>query len=260
MLSNNLYIKLLSVIILLTFYCCNSNYKVKSQFGNESPLNHNQWTNMLQKHVNDDGFVNYKGFIKDSLQFNKYLETLINNRPTDNWSKNAQLAYWINVYNAFTIKIVVDNYPVKSIKDIKKGIPFVNSVWDVKFIPFKNGMMDLNEVEHGILRKQFNEPRIHFAINCASFSCPQLLNEAYTSENLEAQLTKMSKAFLADENRNVISSNKVQLSKIFSWFKGDFVKDQTLTEFLNQYAPVKISNEAKIEHLPYNWELNDVSN
>lgn len=252
--------RLFFLFSLLTFYACNNNYKIKSEFGNENPLDHNEWTSLLQKHVNAKGLVNYKGFIKDSLQFNNYLNTLIENKPCDSWRKNAQLAYWINVYNAFTIKIVADNYPVKSIKDIKKGIPFVNSVWDVKFIPYKDGKLDLNGVEHGILRKQFNEPRIHFAINCASFSCPPLLNEAYTTKNLEAQLIRMTKAFLADEDRNIITENKLQLSKIFSWFKGDFTKAQSLIEFLNLYAPVTIKGDAAIGHLSYNWELNEMVN
>lgn len=256
----NTYIQLIFLSTVVIFCSCNSNYKIKSEFGNENPLDHKEWSALLAEHVNDEGFVDYRGFIKDSLKFNSYLKTLTGNRPNDSWSKNAQLAYWINVYNAFTVKIVADNYPVKSIKDIKKGIPFVSSVWDVKFIPFNDGMMDLNEVEHGILRKQFYEPRIHFAINCASFSCPPLLNEAYTAENLAIQLTKMSKVFLEDENRNIISQNKVQLSKIFSWFKGDFTKEQTLIEFLNLYAPVKISNNAAIDYLPYNWELNEMGN
>jgi len=251
---------ILFTIVVLLFIGCNNNYKVKSEFGNESPLDHSEWTALLQQHVNAKGFVNYKGFIKDSVQLNKYLNKLTANKPTDSWSKNAQLTYWINVYNAFTVKIVADNYPIASIKDVKKGIPFINSVWDIKFIPFKDGKMDLTEVEHGILRKQFNEPRIHFAVNCASFSCPPLLNEAFTAEKLEAQLTKMSKAFLADEKRNIVRANKLQLSKIFSWFKGDFEKGQTLIEFLNLYAPLKINDDAKIDYLPYNWELNEVKN
>jgi len=241
-------------------YSCNNNYKIKSEFGTENPLDHSEWTALLQKHVTVKGFVNYKGFIRDSLEFNSYLDVLVNNRPTDNWSENAQLAYWINLYNAFTVKIVVDNYPVKSIKDIKKGIPFVNSVWDIKFIPFKDGMMDLNEVEHGILRKQFNEPRIHFAINCASFSCPILGNEAYNAHGLDTLLTNVTKFFLNDPNRNKIASNTLQLSKIFSWFKGDFTKEQTLIEFLNLYAPYKFDATAEINYLPYNWELNELRN
>jgi len=258
MLNIKQYTQLLLLIVALILVGCNNNYKLKNDFGKDSPLHHNEWTALLQQHVNSEGFVNYKGFIKDSVQFNKYLKTLTDNKPAENWSKNAQLAYWINVYNAFTVKIVVDNYPVESIKDIKKGIPFVNSVWDVKFIPFNDGMMDLNEVEHGILRRQFAEPRIHFAINCASFSCPPLLNEAFTAEKLETQLTALSKTFLADKNRNIITENELQLSKIFSWFKNDFIKEQTLIEFLNLYTPVKINEDAAIEHLPYNWELNEL--
>lgn len=248
------------LIFAILFLCinCNNKYKLKSDYGSENPLNHSKWTALLQQNVNDKGLVNYKGFIKDSTKLNNYLKTLTGNTPTDNWSKNAQLAYWINVYNAFTVKLVIDNYPVESIKDIKRGIPFISSVWDIKFIPINDDLIDLNEVEHGILRKKFNEPRIHFAINCASISCPTLLNEAYTTEKLEAQLTKMSKAFLADKTRNIITENKLQLSKIFSWFKGDFVKEQSLIEFLNLYAPVNISNNAAIEHLPYNWHLNEV--
>jgi len=243
----------------LLFCNCNNQYKLKNNFGNENPIEHTEWTALLQQYVNKEGMVNYKGFIKDSMKLNNYLKILTSNIPNNNWSKNAQLAYWINVYNAFTVKLVADNYPIESIKDIKKGIPFISSVWDVKFIPINNELIDLNEVEHGILRKQFNEPRIHFAINCASISCPPLLNEAYGAESLEAQLAKMSKAFLTDKNRNIITENELQLSKIFNWFKGDFVKEQSLIEFLNLYAPIKISNNATIEHLPYNWQLNEVT-
>jgi len=248
---------LLLFISLFLFTNCNNKYKLKNDFGNENPTDHTEWTALLQQHVNEEGLVNYKGFIKDSTKLNRYLKILTSKIPNNNWSKNAQLAYWINVYNAFTVKLVVDNYPIESIKDIKKGIPFISSVWDIKFIPLNSELIDLNEVEHGILRKQFSEPLIHFAINCASISCPSLLNEAYTAIKLEAQLTKMTKAFLADKKRNIVTENQLQLSKIFSWFKGDFVKELSLIDFLNLYAPLKISNEATIEHLPYNWQLNE---
>jgi len=248
-----------SLIMMLCLFsgilaCSNT---TKMQFGNANPINHEAFTKLLQKYVDDTGKVNYKGFIKEKEAFSEYLNLLTDNKPTGKWTKNAQIAYWINVYNAFTIKLIADNYPVNSIKDIKNGIPFVNTVWDIKFIEFADEKMDLNKVEHGILRKHFDEPRIHFAVNCASYSCPRLLNEAFEAETLEEQLSKMTKDFLADERKNIITNKHLQLSKIFSWFKGDFTKKSSLIEFLNKYAPTQIDKNATIEHLNYSWDLND---
>ena len=117
--------------------------------------------------------------------------------------------------------------------------------------------MNLDHIEHKILRKEFDEPRIHFAIVCASKSCPALLNRAYTADSLETQLTTQVKGFLADDFRNKISENKVGLSKIFSWFKGDFTKNGTLIEYINRYSAVKVNKDAEISYLKYNWELNE---
>jgi len=172
---------------LVCMLACNSSAPSIVNYGQDNPINHQAWTNLLQKHVSQKGNVNYSGFVTDKAELEKYLNHLTQNKPTNSWSEKAQLAYWINVYNAFTVKLIVDNYPVASIKDIKKGIPFISTVWDIKFIEFNNETIDLNKVEHGILRKQFDEPRIHFAINCASFSCPRLLNEAYTAEKYQTK-------------------------------------------------------------------------
>jgi len=242
---------------LLCMLACNSSESSKLEYGQSNPVDHQAWTSLLQKHVSPKGNVNYASFVTDKAQLEKYLNQLTQNKPNNNWSEKAQLAYWINVYNAFTVKLIVDNYPVASIKDIKKGIPFISTVWDIKFIEFEDETMDLNKVEHGILRKQFDEPRIHFAVNCASFSCPRLLNEAYTAEKLEAQLAQMTKDFLSDTQKNQLSENEIKLSKIFKWFKGDFTKQGTLIEFLNQYASVKIAPDANISHLDYSWDLNE---
>lgn len=251
----------MKVLVLSTYFlcmfACNSSESSKVEYGQANPVDHQAWTSLLQKHVSSKGNVNYAGFVTEKVQLEKYLNQLTDNKPDTKWSEEAQLAYWINVYNAFTVKLIVDNYPVASIKDIKKGIPFISTVWDIKFIEFEDETIDLNKVEHGILRKQFDEPRIHFAVNCASFSCPRLLNEAYTAEKLEAQLTQMTKDFLSDTQKNQLSKNEVKLSKIFNWFKGDFTKQSTLIEFLNQYAPIKISADANISHLDYSWALNE---
>jgi len=117
--------------------------------------------------------------------------------------------------------------------------------------------MKLDEIEHDILRKQFNDPRIHFTLVCASRSCPKLRNEAYEAARLDEQLNDQGRAFLADRSKNIITQDKLQLSKIFSWFKGDFTKNGSLIDFLNRFSPVKINKDADIDHLSYNWNLNE---
>lgn len=233
--------------------------KVSKYKGDASPVSHSIWDSLLMDHVAKDGLVDYKGFMKDSTQLKEYLKVLSAHHPNDEyWTKDEQLAYWINAYNAFTIKLVIDNYPVKSIKDIKSGVSFVNSVWDIKFINIESRTYDLNNIEHGIIRKQFDEPRIHFAVNCASISCPSLQQRAYTADNLDRQLTKSAKEFLADPSKNKITADKIEISPIFKWFSDDFTKKGSLIDFLNQYSPVKINEDAVITYQDYNWELNDV--
>jgi hypothetical protein len=230
-----------------------------SKEGSIAP-SHAIFTQILNKHVNRDGNVDYKGLQKDSLELQQYLDLLTQNPPDENcWTKEEQLAYWINLYNSYTIKLVIDHYPIKSIKDIGSviQIPFVNSPWDIRLIEIEGKKYDLNNIEHDILRKKFDEPRIHFAINCASFSCPKLRPEAYTADQLESQLKDQTMAFINDPERNKISQNKAEVSKIFDWFKSDFTKNGSLREFLNKYAQHDINLDAKISFLEYNWSLNE---
>jgi Protein of unknown function, DUF547 len=226
-----------------------------------STPSHSIYDALLKKHVSPEGKVNYKGFIKDSVLLNQYLTLLSKNPPnSDTWSKNEQMAYWINAYNAFTIKLVVKYYPVVSIKDIgnKVQIPFVNTPWDIKFIRLGNERMDLNNIEHGKLRKDFDDPRIHMVLVCASKSCPILLNEAYTADKLDAQLNKQSRAYLADSFRNKISPNKAQLSMIFKWYGMDFnKKGGSVRSFVNTHSNIQLSPKTPITYLDYDWGLND---
>jgi hypothetical protein len=220
------------------------------------PISHDIFDILLKKHVNAQGFVNYKGFQRDSSEFNTYLKLLSDNPPdTEKWSKDDQKAYWINAYNAFTIKLILNHYPIESIKDIKRGIPFVNTTWDIKFIKIGNKTYDLNNLEHSILRPKFKDNRIHFAVNCASFSCPKLRNEAYIGEKLNEQLDDQARAFLADKSKNVITANSIKLSKIFTWYSIDFPGNKI--NYLNKYAPVKINSDADRTSMPYNWALNE---
>ena len=235
-------------------------------------ITHTQWDELLKKYVSEEGNVNYKGFVADKTQLEQYLNLLSTNRPSKDWTRDEQLAYWINAYNAFTVKLIVDHYPVKSIKDIKNGIPFINSVWDIKFFTIGGKKMTLNDIEHGIIRKEFKEPRIHFAVNCASFSCPVLLNEAFIASKLDAQLSKQTKIFLNDTRKNQISANKIVISKIFNWYSTDFTnkgffsrlfgkknRGRQFVQFIAPYVTEPINKDAKVEYMDYDWSLNEGS-
>ena len=224
-----------------------------------NPVQHGEWDILVKKHVSKNGMVDYQGFLKDKKQLQVYLDKLSANRPTSKWSKNEKMAFWINAYNAFTVKLILDNYPIKSIKDIKRGIPFVNSVWDIAFIPMGKEKIDLNYIEHTILRKEFKDPRIHAAINCASFSCPLLRNEAYYASRLDEQLNDAMRKFVNDSQRNQLDKSNIKISKIFSWFAGDFkLNGSSVVDYLNKYAKKRVQPNAKIDFLEYQWELNDV--
>ncbi len=216
----------------------------------QSKIDHSLWDQILKENVSDDGLVNYKGFKKDSLKLGEYFLLLSNNTPTELWSKEEKLAYWINAYNAYTVKLIIDNYPIKSIKNIKNP-------WGDKFIVINKKKYSLNDIEHKILRK-LEEPRIHFAINCASFSCPLLSNMAYTSQTINERLDTQTKNFINDPNRNIITKTEISISKIFTWFKNDFkTEGKTVSDFINKYSKVKIDNQPKKGYKDYDWRLNE---
>ncbi|NOS57024.1 MAG: DUF547 domain-containing protein [Cyclobacteriaceae bacterium] len=225
------------------------------------PPSHEIFDRLLKKNVTADGKVNYKAFIKDSVELNRYLAILSSTPPDEKtWSKNEQMVFWINAYNAFTIKLITKYYPLKSIKDIGTGIqiPFVNTPWTVRFFKIGNDKMDLDNIEHGRLRKKFDDPRVHMALVCASKSCPILLNEAYDAKRMDEQMAKQATAFLADPFRNKMSADKPQLSMLFKWYGGDFnKKGGSVRGFINAHSPIKIKSDANISYLDYDWGLNE---
>jgi len=173
----------------------------------------------------------------------------------DRWTDPEKMAFLINTYNAFTVSLIADNYPVKSIKDLG-GI--FSSPWKKKFFRLFGEERHLDHVEHELLRKMWAEPRIHFAVNCASKGCPALRGEAFTAAKLEAQLESSAKLFLSDPSRNrwVAAENKLYLSKIFDWYGGDFVKKHGSVQAF--VAPrMKASTGAAITYLDYDWTLNE---
>ncbi|MTI38173.1 DUF547 domain-containing protein, partial [Fulvivirga lutimaris] len=146
-----------------------------------------------------------------------------------------------------------------SIQDLHPTIyiPLVRTVWHKKFFKIGGVEMNLDEIEHDILRKEFDEPRIHFAINCASFSCPPLRNEAFTADKIDKQLEEQAVNFVNDSERNKITAERAEISKIFSWFTKDFTKEVSLIQFLNKYSKVELKENARIDYLDYDWSLND---
>jgi hypothetical protein len=241
---------------LLFFFACSGQPSSPMQ----EPPSHEEWTSLLEKHVRADGMVDYAGFVADRGVLGKYLDKLSEGMPDpENWSENERLAFWINAYNAFTVKLIIDNYPVESIKDLNPAIaiPMVSTVWQKKFFSIGGKDMSLDEIEHDILRKEFDEPRIHFAINCASVSCPPLRNEAYVAGRLDEQLEDQAVQFINDPSRNQLDPEEPGLSRIFSWFGGDFRKNGSLVEFINRYARIPLKEDADISYLPYDWDLND---
>lgn len=211
---------------------------------------HENWNTLLKKYVDSDGNVNYAGFKNDYAALKGYVDALGEKNPTTSWNKNQKLAYYINLYNATTVLLIVDNYPTKSIKDIPNR-------WKKEWIKVGNGITSLNDIEHKMLRKM-NEPRIHFAINCASYSCPQLLNTAFTADNMERLLEKAAVGFINDSKRNRYSDKGAEISKIFKWFKSDFTQNSDLLGYLNKYVKTPLVKDTDISYLDYDWSLNDV--
>jgi hypothetical protein len=210
---------------------------------------HAPWDALLQRHVSADGRVNYKGFAADREQLKAYLKALAQTSPAAGWSRAEKMAYWINAYNAFTVDLIVEHYPLKSITQLDGG-----KTWDVKRIEIEGKKYSLNDLENSILRPQFSDARIHFAINCAARSCPPLHNRAYTADNLERTLEERTRRFIRNERYNRIRPTRAEVSKIFDWYADDF---GDLRAFLSRYASITLAPTAEVVFLEYDWGLNE---
>lgn len=223
---------------------------------------HEQFSKVLKnntKKIENQVLVNYKQLKKHPEELIAYTEQLedLSKKEFDQFSKNQKLAFWINAYNAYTLQIIIRNYPVKSIKDI--GSLF-SSTWSKEFIPLFGKKMSLDNIEHDTIRKNFKEPRIHFAVNCASLGCPSLLQEAFNSEHLSAQLEAATKNFLGNKSKNFYRSpDKVlYISKIFKWYGADFnAKYKGHMNFIRKY--IKVPKSTPVEWNEYDWNLNELN-
>jgi hypothetical protein len=209
---------------------------------------HKIWDGLLTKHVSAAGVVDYAAMKANQDVLQSYLDLLADNPPRSDWSRNERMAYWINAYNAFTVKMIIDNYPVSSIKDLYGGKP-----WDVKWIKLGNQTYSLNQIENDILRPIFKDARIHFAVNCAATSCPPLYNHAFTASSLNSQLEQQTTNFINNPSYNMLKADAVEVSKIFEWYGSDF---GSLIPYLNKYSRTSIENDADISFMYYDWQLN----
>jgi hypothetical protein len=215
------------------------------------------YASLLKKHVSNNR-VNYDGFKKDEKLFDEYLAVL-SRTHVKSLSGNKLFAFYINAYNAFTIKLVLTKYPdINSIKEIGG---FFSNPWSKKFILLQGRTVSLDHIEHDILRPKFKDPRVHFAINCASKSCPRLRDEPYDGETLDDQLDDQAREFINDKKNNFIKEDTLFTSKIFKWFKKDF--SDNLLLFIKRYASEGLKEKLnssgeniKISYLNYDWSLN----
>ena len=232
---------------------------------------HAAWSALLKKHVvlvdgGNASQVRYAEFTKDRAVLKGYLEDLSKVQEADfnSWSKSQRMAFLINAYNGFTVELILANYPLKSIKDI--GSDLFSNRWKKKFFKLFGQDSYLDQVEHEMLRRPglYNEPRVHFAVNCASIGCPMLREEAYVGERLEAQLEEQTRRFLSDRSRNRLAGGRLEVSKIFDWFKEDFgVRERFFAKYGAQLAEgaeqqkLVAEGKAPLSFLDYDWSLND---
>lgn len=215
---------------------------------------------VLSRYVSESGLVDYKGLKKDD-EFEKYIEYLSHTDPDDLPSDKHHLAFMINAYNAFVLQGVLEEYPIESVRDVG-WLP--DSFFKRKKFETKLGEITLQVLENEKLREAFREPRIHFAINCASMSCPKLLTEAYRAEKLEEQLETQAASFVNDRSRNYLDKEDgiLYLSQIFKWYEGDFlISCEKIVDYVLRYlnaddAEFVRNNEVAIKYLDYNWDLN----
>ena len=215
---------------------------------------------ILDNFVDINGDVNYNGIIENPYNFNEYFKFIEEVSPDSHPgyfnTPNKKMAYWINTYNALIIKLMIDN-PEKDILDISMG----HAIWFTKFKVGKK-RISLYKIEHKILRKM-NDPRIHFAINCASKSCPPLGNRILIGKNIEKQLNQKTISFINDIDNVYISHEEetIYLNKIFKWFKKDFKNViQFITEFLIEDTDYDRIKNYKIKYYKYDWSSNQLSN
>ncbi|UTW10276.1 DUF547 domain-containing protein [Marinobacterium rhizophilum] len=242
-------------------------------------FDHSDWDRLLKTHVLElqNGRatqLDYTAVTQQRPQLSAYLARLsdVQQPQFDAWTKDDQLAFLINAYNAWTVELILGAYP--DLASIKELGSLFQSPWKKAFVPLLGEQRSLDNIEHDLIRgsRRYRDPRIHFAVNCASIGCPALRAEAYSGSALEQQLEQQTRLFLQDRSRNRSTGQRLELSSIFKWYAEDFSAGwrgaESLEQFLTLYADALGLNETQLQHLragntdidflDYDWNLNDI--
>lgn len=223
-------------------------------------VDHSLFADLLKRYVKH-GVVDYQGFKSEEEKLDGYLKVL-KKTDTGRLSRNEQFAFYINTYNAWTIKLILGAYPgIKSIWDLGGRIIKWRSPFRKKMVRIEGKTISLDYLEHGMIRPRFKDPRVHFAVNCASKSCPPLISEPYIGSILDQQLDASTRAFLHNPQRNYLQANTLYVSKIFKWYAEDF--DNDIVSFFLRFAQGELKeklivqkDEIEVKYLEYDWSLN----
>lgn len=228
----------------------------QSEHNNTATISHSEWQSFLDNYlVRDNGYtlVKYGAVSKqDRKNLKQYISSLEAIDPKQ-YSLNEQYAYWVNLYNAITVDLILDDYPIKSIT--KLGGLFSFGPWGSDVVKVAGKDLTLNDIEHRILRPIWNDPRTHYAVNCASLGCPNLQEQAFTADNTEALLEKAAKEFVNSDKGVLLSGKNAQLSSIYDWFADDFGNKQELIQHLAKYRPELSTFSGEFSY-EYDWDLN----
>lgn len=240
-------------LVLLLAACAETPSKSTVKPTDARPISYREYDRLLQKYV-VDGRVRYGAWKADAQDKRALADFLAqtNGVRLESLSIDEQKAFWINLYNALTLHAVLERYPVKSVNVKAYGELSVATFWDTPY-NVAGGRYSLNQIEHDILRPRYNDPRIHFAINCASVGCPLLLSTAWRAEGLDKQLDEATRVYLQSPTGLVREGERVKLSEIFKWYEPDF---GDVADFISRYVPE--AKAATYGYLEYDWNLNEL--
>ena len=246
---------IIRVVLWVSFFCGAMGFLAPER--SNAKVDHTLYVELLEKYF-ENGTVDYQGFKNEAAKLDRYLKVL-EVTDTKKLSRDEQFAYYINAYNAWTIKLVLTGYPgIKSIKDL--GSIF-KTPWEKRFARIDGDILTLDHIEHDILRPRFKDPRVHFAVNCASKGCPPLRPEPYRGGTLDQQLDEMTRTFINDSRHNRIEGRTLYMSSIFKWFSEDFHDD--VVGFFLKYAQGDLKKQLEenkrniqVKYLDYDWSLN----
>lgn len=231
-------------------------------------IDHGPWDRFLGRYLrNSPDGVNRMAYGEIGLQGREVLKSYIASlaaQPISTYSRLEQFAYWVNLYNAVTVDIVLEHYPVDSIMDIDISPGwFASGPWGRKLVLVEGEELSLDDIEHRILRPIWKDPRVHFAVNCASLGCPNLLAHAFTAENAETLLEQAARGYVSHPRGARVAGGKLYLSSIFKWYGDDFGNAAAIVDFVRRYAEPPLSDAIRgIDRFSdggYDWTLNDAT-